>query len=114
VSGTAHRQDSQDATQTLAEGNCRSAASDCKLELSGKNTCVAIAVSLIDGKWGDGIDPNREKAEDGAIALCRSVKGKNCVVQAASCASDDLRLPSPAAGAGCNRQLKRKYICRLL
>lgn len=28
VSGTAHGQDSQDATQTLAEGNCRSAASD--------------------------------------------------------------------------------------
>jgi Domain of unknown function (DUF4189) len=96
VSGTAHGQASQDAARTLAEGNCRSAAPDCELKLWGKNTCVAIAVSLADGKWGDGISPNRERAEDGAIALCRSVKGKNCVVQAASCASDDPRMPSPS------------------
>ena len=89
VSGTAHGQVSESAADQLALGNCRSRAADCKFALSGENTCVAMAVSLADGKWGDGRDPNREKAEAGAIALCRSIKGINCVVQAASCASDD-------------------------
>jgi len=93
VSGTAHGQNSPEAAQNLAEGNCASRASDCKVELWGQNTCVAMVVSLVDGKWGDGRDPNRAKAEAQAIGLCRSVKGAKCVVQASPCASDDPRNP---------------------
>jgi hypothetical protein len=95
-SGTSHGQVSQSEGEQLALSNCRSGAADCKVQIWGRNTCLALAVSLTDQTWGIGNDPDRAKAETKAVTNCIAYKGKNCFVQAAPCASDDPRLPLPS------------------
>lgn len=96
-SGSSHGQDSQDAAEQLALTNCRTAASDCKLEVWGRNTCLALSTSHPEGAYGYDNDPNRERAQAKAIAQCRAGNGKNCVVQASPCANDDPRFGEPTS-----------------
>jgi hypothetical protein len=95
-SGTSHGQGSQEAAEQLALKNCRSIASGCKVLSWARNTCAALSTSRPDGIYGYDNDPDRARAEAKALARCRGAKGKNCVVQASPCASDDPRLPLSA------------------
>lgn len=96
-SGASHGQPSQSAAESVAKTNCSSLASDCQILLSRSNLCLALATSLLaDRATGWDAGPDRNKAAEGALAQCRTNKGTICLVQAATCGSDDSRSPSPA------------------
>lgn len=95
-SGSSHGQDSESAAKDTALKNCSSAGADCQLLNWGSNLCLALAVSRPDGAYGQAPAASRTKAASAALAQCRGPGGgKNCVVQAAPCASDDPRWPAP-------------------
>jgi hypothetical protein len=95
-SATSHGQNSQAEAEQLALSLCGSVASDCKIQGWARNWCVALAVSKSDVIWGSDSAPTRAQAQAKAMTACRTYKGQNCVIQAASCASDDPRFPSPS------------------
>ena len=94
--GGSHGQDSEAAAKDTALHNCAaSGARDCQLVDWGDNICLALAVSSPDGAYGYAPSNGRAAAANRAIAECRKASGKNCVVQVAPCASDDVRWSSP-------------------
>jgi hypothetical protein len=92
---SSHGQYSKQAAMDLAVSNCRRTGSlDCKVLLWAGNQCLALAGSR-DGASGWDVDPDRAQAGLKAMARCRSVGGKYCVVDTAPCAGDDPRWASP-------------------
>jgi hypothetical protein len=92
-SGSSHGQASEAAARQIALKNCGTHAKDCKIVNWG-NVCFALAVNRATGAYGQ--DFAQSRAAAGAKAMARCPGGNaNCVVQAAPCATDDARWPSP-------------------
>ncbi len=91
-SGSSHGQASEAAARQLALKNCATGASDCKIVNWG-NICFALAVNRSNGGYGQDFAQSRSEAAAKALARCPG--RESCVVQAAPCAGDDARWPSP-------------------
>ena len=66
---------------------------DCKIVNWG-NVCFALAVNRANSSYGQDFARSRPEAAAKALARCPKASG-SCVVQAAPCATDDPRWPSP-------------------
>jgi Domain of unknown function (DUF4189) len=94
-SGCASGQNSLADADDLALHNCSTLAKDCKVVNGGSNLCFALAVSLKEDVYWQDYAPTRAQAAAQALAGCAREGGKSCYVQAAPCAGDDARWPSP-------------------
>ena len=94
-SGSSHGQNSEANAKQLALKNCATGASDCMLVNWGSNLCFGLAVNRANNRYGQDFAGSRAGAATKALAQCNTAGSKACVVQAAPCASDDARWPSP-------------------
>jgi hypothetical protein len=72
----------QDATRRCAE----SGAKDCRVKISTKESCLALAIAprIIDrqsGAWGTGVDENIDKAKAEALKNCGKYEKKCKIVE---------------------------------
>jgi len=96
TAGGAHGRNSLDDAEQTALQNCRrGGATDCRVLTWGENSCVALASSYSDKKYGFSVGANRTTTAADAFGRCRSSSGKNCIVAVSPCAGDDVQWSSP-------------------
>ncbi len=96
TAGASHGQNSQSSAEQAALQACqRNGDKDCTVLTWGENYCIGLAESYAEKMYGFYVGGSRDESAAGALARCQSGKGKNCVITAAPCASDDIRWSSP-------------------
>jgi len=91
ASGTSWNYKSEPAAAEAALGQCRArGGSDCKVEKTVADVCLALAVSKTEGIYAVGGPIGAGNyADEAALLKCQRAGGKSCFVQASFCADGE-------------------------